>query len=163
MRLSKTRERDIEMIVSIENEADNAAFIFPNTLQEHLDLVHHPDIAHLILQDDHKKPLGFVILAGLENTNKSIEFRRIVILEKGRGYGRMAISIIKRYCFEELKCHRLWLDVLEHNERARHLYQSEGFQQEGILRDYILDNGEFKNLVLMSMLESEYHRALDQS
>ena len=45
----------------------------------------------------------------------------------------MAIKEIKRYCIEELKCHRFWLDVLENNQRARYLYQSKGFKEEGML------------------------------
>lgn len=94
-----------------------------------------------------------MILAGLTNENKSIEFKRIVISKKGKGYGRKALNKIKHYCFYKLHCHRLWLDVLETNERARYLYQSEGFKEEGVLRDCIFKDGNYKNLVIMSLLE----------
>jgi RimJ/RimL family protein N-acetyltransferase len=68
----------------------------------------------------------------------------------------MALKEIKHYCFEQLNCHRLWLDVFENNNRARHLYHSENFVEEGKLRDCILVGDEFKSLILMSILEIEY-------
>jgi len=35
--------------------------------------------------------------AGLVGVNRSIEFMRIVVTDKGKGYGRAAVSAIKRY------------------------------------------------------------------
>ncbi|WP_074406441.1 MULTISPECIES: GNAT family N-acetyltransferase [Aquimarina] len=156
MLICKTQEIDIETVVSIEADTENSQFILPNSREEHLHLITDSDIEHLILKSENNITIGFVILAGLQNNNRSIEFRRIVINSKGRGYGRMAIKELKQYCFKKLDCHRLWLDVFETNERARYLYQSEGFKEEGILRDSIWVNGEFKNLIIMSMLENEY-------
>lgn len=152
----ETTKMDIDSIVLLEHDHENVPFIFPNSKEEHLNLMANKDIAHLVLKSENNKLLGFVILAGLENENRSIEFRRIVINQKGKGFGRMTIKKIKKYCFEKLNCHRLWLDVLETNERARHLYESEGFQEEGKLRDCLLINGAFKSLVIMSILEKEY-------
>lgn len=154
--IHKTTVSDLDLIVSMENDQENALFILPNTRAEHLALLQDTDIAHLILRSPANHIIGFIILAGLENKNRSVEFRRIVIQEKGKGKGRMAIREIKKHCFEKLKAHRLWLDVLDTNKRARHLYQSEGFKEEGVLRDSLLVNGSFKNLVVMSMLEDEY-------
>jgi len=52
--------------------------------------------------------------------------------------------------------HRLWLDVKSKNARARHLYQSEGFVEEGVMRECLLEDGHFESLVLMSMLRQEF-------
>ena len=65
---------------------------------------------------------------------QSLEFRRIVITDKGKGYGRESLRLIKKMAFEELSAHRLWLDVKDHNLRARHVYEAEGFMVEGVLR-----------------------------
>jgi len=151
----KTKESDIDTVVSIENESGNSQFILGNSKKEHLYMLKDNDFAHLMLYKNEKK-IGFVILSGLKNKNKSVEFRRIIIKDKGKGFGRLAIKQIKHYCFELLKCHRLWLDVFETNERARYLYQSEGFVEEGKLRDCVLVDNEYKSLIVMSMLESEY-------
>jgi len=63
---------------------------------------------------------------------------------------------VKKYCFEKLNCHRLWLDVFDFNSRARHLYKSEGFTEEGLIRECIKREDGYKNLVLMSILKQEY-------
>ena len=65
-------------------------------------------------------------------------------------------QLIKQQAFEQLGAHRLWLDVMAHNDRARNLYRSEGFLEEGTLRECMLVGGEFVSLVIMSMLEDEY-------
>ena len=44
--------------------------------------------------------------------------------------------------------HRLWLDVMDHNPRARHLYASEGFTHEGTLREALFREGRFVSLHL---------------
>lgn len=152
-----TTPDDIPMILQMESDQDNSAFIFPNTEAQHLELIQDSDIKHCLIKTKEGLTVGFVIIAGLDNNNRSVEFRRIVIHQKGKGYGRLAIQEIKRLCFEELNCHRLWLDVLEINSRARNLYQSEGFKEEGMLRDGILKDDKFLNLIIMSMLENEYN------
>jgi len=152
----KTNEEDLDQVTSIESQKENSMFLFSNTKKEHLNLINNEDINHFILKEDDGSIIGYVILAGLTNSNKSIELRRIVISTKGKGYGRKTLNKIKDYCFKELQCHRLWLDVLEVNERACYLYQSEGFKEEGLLRESIFKDGEFQNLKIMSMLESEY-------
>ena len=154
--ISKTKKTDIDKIVSLEKDYENAQFIFPNSKDEHYSYVTDENVEHLLLKSADNEFIGYAILAGLKNTNKSIELRRIVIKEKGKGFGRMAINELKRHCFERLNCHRLWLDVLETNERAKYLYHSAGFKEEGKLRDCILIKGEFNSLIVMSILEDEY-------
>ena len=115
------------------------------------------NIQHLIIEaKPNNQRVGFVILAGLQSEHRNIEFMRIVITEKGKGYGRAAVRRIKRHAFEELAAHRLWLDVKEHNTRARTLYEREGFRYEGTLRECLKGPDGFESLVVMSLLEQEY-------
>jgi len=80
---------------------------------------------------------------------------RIVVTDKGKGYGRAAVRAIKRYAFDSLSAHRLWLDVKEHNTRARAVYEKEGFRYEGTLRECRKGPAGFESLVVMSVLEQE--------
>jgi diamine N-acetyltransferase len=66
-----------------------------------------------------------------------VEFKRIVVNEKGSGFGHEAVRLVKREVFERYRAHRLWLDVFEHNQRAKALYLSEGFKIEGMLREHV--------------------------
>ena len=152
----KTQKSDIDTVVSMENDIENSKFIFPNSKEEHFKLISDENIEHLLLKSEKNEILGFVILAGLKDKNRNIELRRIIIKDKGKGFGRIAIKKLKQYSFEELNCHRLWLDVLETNERAGYIYESEGFKKEGELRNCILIDNQFESLIIMSILESEF-------
>lgn len=155
--LRNTREADINYVVDFEQRPDNALYVGQWTKEQHLNSIYQEDILHLIVEDKPtNKPVGYVIIAGITNSNKNIEFRRIVISEKGKGYGRETIKLIKKISFEQLHAHRLWLDVRLKNYIAQNLYKSEGFIEEGTLRECIFYNGKFESLIVMSILESEY-------
>lgn len=82
--------------------------------------------------------------------------RALAVWEEGCGAGRYAIAYAKHYAFDALKVHRIFLEVIETNERARRLYERAGFRQEGVYRDgFRHDDGRFANLVPYGMLESE--------
>ncbi|MFD2604281.1 GNAT family N-acetyltransferase [Euzebyella marina] len=161
--IHSTSKSEIDLIIAIENNTENSQFIFPNSKTEHIGLISNNDFAHLTLKTNVNNIVGYVILAGLENRNRSIELRRIVINQKGKGFGRKTIKQIRKRCFKEHNCHRLWLDVLETNERARQLYKSEGFVEEGILRESVWVDGKYVNLIVMSILESEYRATWKES
>ena len=100
-----------------------------------------------------------VLLLGLTSPHGSLEFRRVVVTAKGRGLGRAAVRAVKHFAFVEQKAHRLWLDVKAFNARARHLYTSEGFVEEGVLRECLRSDSGFDSLVVLSMLAPEYRQA----
>ena len=82
-------------------------------------------------------------MVGLENYDKNIEFKRLVITEKGKGLGRQAVQLIKRLGFEKFGAHRLWLEVVLHNDRAYELYKTEGFTDEGVHRESLKQENRF--------------------
>lgn len=79
--------------------------------------------------------------------------------ERGHGIGSWVISLTRDFAFEELKLHRLSLDVYSFNPRAEQAYLRAGFRREGVLRDAISDNGHYADDILMAILEDEW-RAL---
>jgi diamine N-acetyltransferase len=159
VRLRRTGEGDLDFVLAAEEAEENRHFVGQWTRAEHGGALSNPDLAHLVVETvGDSRPVGYVIMAGLADANRSGEFRRVVITEKGKGYGREVLRAVKRMAFEELKAHRLWLDVREHNERARRLYESEGFVAEGMLRECVSVGDGWESLVLMSVLEQEYRR-----
>jgi RimJ/RimL family protein N-acetyltransferase len=115
---------------------------------------------HLTIKHKQDKRLvGYIILCGIENKNESLEFRRIFVNEKGKGFGREAIKLLKKICFDYLKFNRLWLDVHIDNLMAIQLYESENFRREGTLREAVLIESAYKSIYIYSMLKHEYDRA----
>ncbi|QYR19631.1 GNAT family N-acetyltransferase [Paenibacillus sp. sptzw28] len=147
---------DLDTVLSIENDSENIRYIIPWSKDQHVKTLNDPDKKHIIIEDKDKKLVGYIILAGLNSLHDNVELIRITISEKSKGYGKEALNTILKYIFEYLHAHRLWLDVKEYNERAKHIYLSLGFKQEGILRECIKNGDKFESLIIMSILKHEF-------
>ena len=157
--MRRTAEGELDFVLAAEGAEDNRRFVSRWTREQHREAMSNPDLAHFVVESvDEGRPVGYVIMAGLMDANRSVEFRRVVITDKGKGYGREVLRVVKKMAFEELKAHRLWLDVRENNQRARLLYVSECFVAEGVLRECVSAGSGWESLVLMSVLEQEYRK-----
>ena len=148
---------DLDYVIGVETDQHNLPFITPWERTQHEGAVRFPDFRHFIVEAgaDYERG-GFVILQGCRNQHKSVELKRIVLQSKGRGIGRACVRLLKQMAFRDLHAHRFWLDVKTLNTRAQALYASEGFVEEGRLRESVkLDEG-YDSLVVMSMLDREY-------
>jgi RimJ/RimL family protein N-acetyltransferase len=154
LELRRTLPADIPYVLGLEREDANRPFIVPWPEERHRAALDDPDLFHAILQGKDRE--GFLIVLGLTSRHRSVEFRRLVVQRKGRGIGRAALRLLKRMAFREWQAHRLWLDVKTHNERARALYLSEGFREEGLLRECLKTGDGYESVYILSMLESEY-------
>ncbi len=154
LRLRATRDDDVDYVVAAEADPDNAPFLAPSPREEHLGFMRDPDQRHLVAEAGGER-VGFVLLR-LHRADRAVELRRLAVTVKRRGYGRAALRAAAALAFAEPHVHRLWLDVKPHNERARALYRSEGFVEEGTLRDALYYGGRFESLVVMSMLRPEW-------
>ena len=101
--------------------------------------------------------IGRIVLADIEQGWKG-ELWRIYLADtalRGQGLGREAMRAVMRHCFCDLGLERLYLDHYTGNPAA-YLYQSLGFQYEGVLRRNCRKNGVLYDVHLMSMLREEY-------
>lgn len=156
VRLRPTAEEDLKFVLREEGDEENRPFIGRWPRERHLEALADDGVEHSILEDGDGAPVGYAILTGIRDPGRVFCLKRLMVAERGRGYGRAALRLIGERVFGELGAHRLWLDVKEENARARGLYESEGFVQEGVLRDAFWDGEGHVSLVVMSILESEY-------
>jgi diamine N-acetyltransferase len=144
--LRPTMLSDLEFVVAVETDAANLPFITPWDRTQHEGAVRFPDFRH------------FIVEAGPDFTRAGF-----VILQ-GHGLGRATVRELKRLAFRDLQAHRFWLDVKLLNERAFALYKSEGFVEEGRLRESVrLDSrgaDGYDSLIVMSLLDREYQARL---
>lgn len=73
-----------------------------------------------------------------------------------KGVGTDAVMAIMRYAFDELGLHRLDGSWFDFNVPSKKLYTKCGWKEEGIKRDYIYKRGEWRNLTVVGVLESDY-------
>lgn len=155
--LKHTEPENLEYVMKSERDPENSLFVGQWTYEDHQAALTDSDILHLVVFNKPENQLiGFAILAGLKNSNQSIELKRLVITDKGKGYGKETLHLIKSLAFEKLEAHRLWLDVRSNNPRAKHVYEFEGLVVEGTLRESVYLGEQYLSLVVMSMLESEF-------
>ena len=156
-RLRPTMLSDLDFVQTVETDAHNRPFITPWERTQHEGAVRFPDFRHFIVEagSDWERA-GFVILQGCRSPHKSVELKRIVLQAKGQGIGRACVRLLKHMAFRDLHAHRFWLDVKALNQRATALYASEGFVEEGRLRESVKLAEGYESLVVMSMLDREY-------
>jgi RimJ/RimL family protein N-acetyltransferase len=58
--------------------------------------------------------------------------------------------------FNLLNLNRLESFILDEDERAMHSFSKNSFKKEGLLYEYTYLNGEYKNVLVLSILKSEY-------
>ena len=108
--------------------------------------------------------LGEIVLNEIDRHALSANLRLVLRPgQRGRGFGGEAISLVLAHAFGDepagLGLHRVSLDVLSINPRARMLYESLGFVVEGRLRESHRDGDFWCDSILMAMLEDDYRAA----
>jgi len=149
-------EADINMIMEMERSPENRRFVWHGTYEEHLSEIN--DRKSLLLVFRRKTdniPIGFS-LSCIDFKSEVYEFRRIVIIDKNKGYGREAIEWHLKYAFEEMGVNRFWLDVYADNKIGIKLYESLNMHRDGILRQNFKSDRGYMDQVIYSILKGEY-------
>ncbi|MBX3636518.1 MAG: GNAT family N-acetyltransferase [Rubrivivax sp.] len=170
LRLRPTMLSDLDFVLSVEQDARNRPFITPWERVQHEGAVRFPDFRHFVVEtggnDQPAVRDGFVILQGCRNPHGSVELKRLVLVSHGTGLGRRCVRRLKLMAFRDLGAHRFWLDVKSLNTRALALYASEGFVEEGRLRESVRASVDgvpgWDSLVVMSLLEAEYRERVER-
>ena len=155
---------DTTFVVRLRNSPEVVRWLFsdePVTVESHerfLDRLPANDRLYIAQRLDDEIPVGMVGLVNIDRRNQRAEFGRFAVDPNMRrkGYAREMLLLTLLHGFEDLGLHRLWLEVLNHNEAASHLYQWSGFAEEGCLRKHILKGGTYRDIVVMGLLREEY-------
>ena len=101
--------------------------------------------------------LGEIVLNDIDEVLRSANLRLSMRpAYRGRGYGTEGIQLVLGFAFDGLGLHRVELDVLSINARAKSLYENIGFRVEGRRRDAYRDGDGWCDAIDMSILEDEY-------
>ena len=131
MTLRAATDADLTFVQSIQDRPENDAFIGTSTREELQEFIASP-ASHLMVSDD---PGGFALLQG-PTSYGVLWLQRIAIDVPGGGHGTKMLRHVIDYSFDTLGAHRLWLDVITDNTRARRAYEAAGFVYEGTMRQH---------------------------
>ena len=81
----RASEKDINTIISIEEDKENRDYVWTGTYEEHLNEINDPGYLLLLInKKDTDKLVGYLLIA-FDFKSNIFELRRIVITKKGRG------------------------------------------------------------------------------
>ena len=114
--------------------------------------------AQFIISIADGKDIGTIFIKNIDHKNHNGEYGIFIGEEsaRGKGYARFATKEILKYGFEELNLHRIHLTVMADNISAIKSYKNSGFVVEGILRDAYLKDDKFIDILMMSILKSDW-------
>lgn len=139
----RTRPRDLESVVEVEEAADTRQWVGEGGMDWHKQVLQDGDMEHWVLVDRLDRVYAFGVLAGLSEPG-AVELRRMVVAPEGRGQGlgRLLLRHLLEQALARPQVTRVWLDVGADNVRARSLYRSFGFvAKEAPPGAVLLENG----------------------
>jgi RimJ/RimL family protein N-acetyltransferase len=74
---------------------------------------------------------------------------------RGKGYTPRALRLFARWAFDELRLPRLQLGTLPGNTSSERVAEKVGFSREGVLRSYLDQRGERRDVTMWSLLPGE--------
>lgn len=111
-----------------------------------------------LIKEKDKEYLGVIYLNRLDLRNKNAYLGIYSnCCCKSSGTGRLIIGCLIKLAFKILHLHSLKLEVIETNERALTFYKKSGFKKEGKLKEFVCKNDEWRDVIIMGMLDRDYN------
>lgn len=157
--LRKAEETDILFIMACERRPGYELYVGRWPEEKHRARMADPEFRYLIAADE-SGDLGFAILHETWMRPENLYLKRVAMHDAERGHGRRVLAALTDWVFANTDAHRFWLEVVETNPRARHVYRASGWVEEGLVREGYFDDAKGKrgSFVQMSILKTEWPR-----
>lgn len=102
---------------------------------------------HFAIVDEQNEYMGTISLKNINKVDNNAEYAIVTrTVAHGKGLALEATKEILNYAFNELKLHKVYLNVLEENRRANRFYEKCGFKFEGMSKEFLYIKGKYHNL-----------------
>ncbi|MFP4496682.1 MAG: GNAT family N-acetyltransferase [Vulcanimicrobiota bacterium] len=118
----------------------------------------NPNIQEFAIKMDDGTYIGNIELTNMDWRSGTAEIG-ILIGDRNRrnkGFASEALRMTARYAFEELGLHRIYAKVLSFNQKAQKLFETNGYQKEGVLREAFFTWGKYWDVTVYSILDREF-------
>jgi len=156
MVLRRAAFADIPFIMACERRPGYEPFVGRWPEEKHRVAMDAAAFCYLVASDD-EAPRGFAILHRSDMRPENLYIKRVAVHDADGGHGRRLLTALNDWVFGQTDTHRFWLEVVEHNPRARHIYESLGFVAEGVVREaYTVPDGTRASFIQMSILKPDW-------
>lgn len=165
--LRAIEERDTDLLFYLINDSEiescTVGWNFPISYLEHKQWMegfkNSIKSIKLMIELENSKTIGMIMLENLDWKNRTAEIGYKISAPPGnriKGDMTDAVRGMLKYAFNELGFNCINTVILENNMPSRNLCKRVGFVEEGILRKRVYKEGEFKNLISVSILKEEF-------
>ena len=111
-----------------------------------------------IIETEKDGVIGLTGLAKIDWKNGSAKGTGIRIRKdvQSKGAATDAYMTMLRFAFNELRLHRVSTAAFDDNAPSIHFMQKCGLKQEGVIRESVYKNGQFKNVIVFGIIDREY-------
>ena len=74
----------------------------------------------------------------------------------GKGIMTETLKAVIHFAFSELNVNKIEAQITSENDASLHLVSKLGFHRDGVLREHEFEKGRYIDLVIYSLLKSEY-------
>ncbi|MED4877005.1 UDP-4-amino-4,6-dideoxy-N-acetyl-beta-L-altrosamine N-acetyltransferase [Anoxybacillus geothermalis] len=162
-RLEDMNSSHLEMVLNWRNQEHIRSVMFHDqiiSLEEHrkwFDRVKEDQrtIVKIFYLDN--VPLGVVNFTNIDFKNGKCSWGFYVGNQNApKGSGTLMGYLALNFIFEELNIRKLCAEIISFNERSIRYHQRLGFRKEGVLREHILKNNQYADVILMALFNKEW-------
>lgn len=157
---------DLEFLFTTENnelfwevshtQAPFSKFLLKQYLENaHLDIYETKQLRLIIEENTSKKSVGMIDLFDFNPQHQRAGVGVIITEEfQQKGYASEALKLLIKYSFSYLNLHQLYANITSDNKKSLVLFKKHNFKQIGIKKDWIYNNGSFKDEILFQLIKN---------
>ena len=156
---------DLDFVYQVENKTSiwhlshtqtpYSRFLIKHYLENTHQDIYEAKQLRLVISSFNNDALGLIDIFDFDPKNKRAGIG-IVILDqanRGKGFGKEALSLLTDYCFAYLDLHQLYCNIAEDNSASLKLFKNQGFEVVGLKKDWAYLEGAFKNEYLLQLIK----------
>lgn len=156
--IRKVQKKDLSLIKEWLKDEEGRYFLLSRLVQpqETIEDIFESEynILGLITLKD-KTPIGLIAYLNIDEYTKKAELRNLIGEKKqrGKGYGNEATKAWIEYGFFTLGLEKIYLTTINTDIKNIRINESLGFKVEGLLKNELKINGEYFDVLQMSLLK----------
>jgi UDP-4-amino-4,6-dideoxy-N-acetyl-beta-L-altrosamine N-acetyltransferase len=117
-----------------------------------------------IIETPKARPVGSIWLEGISGTHRHAEFGYYVgeAEQQDTGIAAEAEYLMLAHAFDGMGLKKVFCESMGRNARVLNGHKRFGFLRDGVLRSHVCRDGEFHDLVVMSILDTEFTATRDK-
>lgn len=173
IRLRPIEENDAPMIMEMRADMkDIRSYVgrpFPNNEEGEKDwimsLYHKGLLSNIVLGIEDAisgKLAGIIAARNIDYINRNAIIGTFVHKDfRSKGYFREAQILFFAYLFNEINLHKITTEVISYHEVSLRVLTSMGFVEDGIRREQVFQNGNYYDLVMLSLFPEVFFKVND--